>query len=107
VGRHSVTARKAGFRVAIARVEVAADARKPMQIPLEPDLIAVMIASTPPGAEIYIDGVKRAERTNTRIGLQPGTYQVRVVLPGVAEGEQALVVSENQMPFANFALVSK
>jgi serine/threonine protein kinase len=103
-GQHSVTARMEGYRVAIKRLEVAAGGREPLQLTLEADLISAMIASTPPGAEIYIDGTKRTETTNARIALKPGTYQVKVVLPGVAEGEQALVVSESQMPYANFVL---
>jgi hypothetical protein len=76
-------------------------------IEMQADLISAMIASTPPGADIYIDGQKRPEKTNARVPLAPGTYTVRVVLPGVAEGEQALVVSESQMPFASFALEAK
>ena len=106
-GAHAVTARLAGFKVGVVRVEVAAGGREPLSIELQADLISAMIASTPPGADIYIDGQKQAQKTNARIPLAPGTYNVRVVLPGVAEGEQALVVSESQMPFASFQLQAK
>jgi hypothetical protein len=106
-GQHTVTARLQDYRVAIARFEVKPRQRETLDIPLEADLISAMIASTPPGAEIYIDGEKRPEITNARIPLKRGTYQIRVVLPGVAAGEQALVVSESQMPYASFVLQAK
>ena len=106
-GQHTVTARLAGFRPALQKIEVKAGAREPLELALEPDLISTMIASEPQGAEIYIDGEKRPEKTNARIALEAGTYQVRVVLPGVAEGEQVLVVSESQMPYASFVLEAK
>ncbi len=103
-GEHTVTARLDGYRVAIQKIKVERGAREPLQLTLEPDVIGAMIASEPQGAEIYIDGVKRPEKTNARIPLRAGSYQVRVVLPGVAEGEQVLVVDQSQMPYANFVL---
>jgi serine/threonine protein kinase len=106
-GQHTVTARLEDHRVAISRFEVKPGARAPFDIRLEADVISAMIASTPPGADIYIDGQKQADKTNARIPLKPGTYQIRVVMPGVAEGETILVVSESQMPYANFVLEAK
>ncbi|MEZ5366753.1 MAG: serine/threonine-protein kinase [Bryobacterales bacterium] len=106
-GNHTVTARLNGYRVAIQKFDVNAGGRDQLALVMQADLISAMVASTPPGADIYIDGEKRPEKTNARIPLKPGTYRIRVVLPGVAEGEQALVVSESQMPFANFVLTKK
>ncbi|MCA9640490.1 MAG: PEGA domain-containing protein, partial [Myxococcales bacterium] len=74
---------------------------------LEDARVTALITSEPPGAEIYIDGRKQPEMTNAKIPLARGTYQVKVVKPGVGEAEQVLVVDRDQIPFAKFVLGKK
>ena len=63
---------------------------------MEDARVTALITSEPAGAEIYIDGRKQPETTNAKIPLPRGTYQVKVVKPGVGEAEQVLVVDKDR-----------
>jgi hypothetical protein len=44
----------------------------------------VEIITDPPGFEIFVNGTKRAERTNAILELQEGKYQVELFLPATS-----------------------
>jgi serine/threonine-protein kinase len=73
-----------------------------------PDRFVLEIESTPPGAEIYLDGQKRPEQTPARIGeLSAGTYQVRLWLDGHQSfREDVTVNAERQVGKLSATLVS-
>ncbi len=103
-GARRVTAELAGFHTAARRVQLGANSQEIVQIRLEDARVMTLITSEPPGAEIYIDGRKQKETTNAKIPLPRGTYQIKVVKPGVGEAEQVLVVDADQIPFAKFVI---
>ncbi|MCB1018413.1 MAG: serine/threonine protein kinase [Acidobacteria bacterium] len=103
-GARQVTAKLEGYYTAARRVELGANEQEIVHLRLEDARVTALITSEPAGAEIYIDGRKQPETTNAKIPLPRGTYQVKVVKPGVGEAEQVLVVDKDQIPFAKFVL---
>jgi hypothetical protein len=103
-GGRQVTAKLAGYYPAARRIDLGANPQEIVQISLEDARVTTLITSEPSGAEIYIDGRKQPEKTNAKIPLPRGTYQVKVVKPGVGEAEQVLVVDKDQIPYAKFVL---
>jgi serine/threonine-protein kinase len=70
-------------------------------IVVAPATAALMVASTPPGAKVAVDGKEAPETTPALVlGVAPGAHQVRLTLPGhdpvvqrveLAAGKRALV----------------
>ena len=106
-GARQVTAKLSGYYTAARRVDLGANPQEIVQIRLEDARVTALITSEPSGAEIYIDGRKQPETTNAKIPLPRGTYQIKVVKPGVGEAEQVLVVDKDQIPYAKFVLGAK
>ena len=106
-GPRQVTAKLDGYYPASRRIDIGANREEIVQIRLEDSRVTALITSEPPGAEIYIDGRKLPEKTNAKIPLARGTYEVKVVKAGVGEAEQVLVVDRDQIPFAKFVLKPK
>ena len=55
---------------------------------------AILVASTPPGANVELDGAPRGVTPLELNGLVPGTYTVRVSAEGHAPFEQSITVTE-------------
>ena len=73
-------------------------------IQLEDARIELLVTSVPPGADIYIDGTKIAQKTNAKVPLAAGTYQVKVSKEGLGEAEQVVAVNRDEIPLAKFVL---
>ncbi|MBI1358475.1 MAG: protein kinase [Acidobacteria bacterium] len=103
-GQHQVTAKLDGYYPAQRTVSLGSSAQAVLEIKLEDARITALITSEPTGADIYIDGRKTGQRTNAKVPLARGTYQVKVVKEGVGEAEQVMVVDKDQIPYAKFIL---
>ncbi len=106
-GSRTVVASLPGYQT-LRRTFVAGDrSQKIVELSLTDARIEVILASEPTGAEIFIDGKKIPEKTNAKIKLAEGTYQVRVAKAGVGEAEQVVRVDRERLPFAKFVLAGQ
>ncbi len=105
-GPHLIEVRKRGYRTWSSQVELA-----PGQELRLPDVRLVpsedapgeattgfTLASTPPGAKVFVDGTERPERTPVSIlGLAPGEHTIRLELPGRAPWETTVTLAAGQV----------
>ena len=103
-GKYQVKATLDGYHPAQREVSRGSSAQAVLEIKLEDARITALITSDPTGADIYIDGRKTGRRTNAKVPLPRGTYQIKVVKEGVGEAEQVMVVDKDQIPYAKFVL---
>ena len=103
-GRRTVVARKAGFQTTRRTFTAGSDPQLIVEIGLEDARVQLLLSSEPDGADIYIDGQLRKEKTDAKIALPEGTYVVRVSKDGVGEAEQVVNVNRQSLPFARFVL---
>lgn len=104
--------KKKGMVIAIVCACLAAGAigYKAMQKPDEdgrPEAASSLldVASTPSGAQVFVDSSFKGI-TPLNIPLRPGTYEIRLNLPGYYEWEAQLQVGEDQPPPLDVRLVS-
>ena len=67
----------------------------------------LVINSTPPGAEVLVDGKDSGKQTPAIIPMEPGTYHVRVEFEGFLPQEKDLTVGEHKPGAAFFRLKPK
>jgi hypothetical protein len=83
-GRHTIVARKPGYRLpdpVVATVQ--AGRRAPVVIRLERLPAALKVLSSPPGAALYVDGTPRGKTPTTLRGLEPRReLRLRLALAG-------------------------
>lgn len=103
-GRRTITARLDGYRTAVRNVVWGDDVSEVFTAELQDARIEVLISSEPTGADIFIDGRLIPEKTNAKVRLPEGTYQVRVAKDGAGEAEQIVPVNREQIPYAKFIL---
>jgi len=85
-GRHQVEVRLAGYEPYRVSVRLGAGERVKVFARLVPAARKgrLDVRSEPEGARVYLDGVYRG-RTPLTLELEPGTYDLRLTLPGYAE----------------------
>ena len=82
-GRHNILIRMPGHQQERREVVVGDSPEDLPLITLRRQGGTLMLASTPPGARITIDGRLRSETTPARLDLAPGTYNVTVEKDGM------------------------
>jgi len=103
-GKRTVTAKRDGYRTAARSLVLGDRSSEVYNIELEDARVQVLITSVPPGADIFIDGRKIAQKTNAKVPLAQGTYQIKVSKEGLGEAEQIVPVDREQIPYAKFVL---
>ncbi len=61
------------------------------------DFATLEVRSEPPGAEVWLDGVRRGITPTTVAGLPPGVHQIRLRLPGYDDANEEVGVRPGQM----------
>jgi serine/threonine-protein kinase len=82
-GRHTILIRMAGHQQERREVVVGSSPEDLPLVTLRRQGGTLMLASTPSGARISIDGRLRSETTPARLELAPGTYEVTVEKDGM------------------------
>jgi len=113
-----VRSKKAGIAIAVLCVCLAAGAigYKTMQKPVEdtratagtelPEASSLLdVASTPSGAQVFVDSAFKGT-TPVNIPLRPGSYEIRLNLPGYYEWEAQLQIGEDRPAPLDVRLVS-
>src|SRR5208283_594201 len=93
-GRHTLMATLAGSATARRIFLVPAD--KVVTVVLQQSLGTLLVASSPPGAEVLIDGQNRG-RTPANVRLPAGPHQLVVVLNGGLRDEQTVLVEGDRI----------
>jgi hypothetical protein len=75
-GKHIVSVNKAGYSSDIHSIEVASGSRLSLAIHLSPINALVVVNSTPPGAEITIDGKSTGRVTPAQFAVEKGSHTV-------------------------------
>ena len=65
-----------------------------MNATLEAATGKLSLVTTPPGAEIRVDGALRAERTPTVLTLPVGKHRITITLPGNDPKERDIEIAE-------------
>jgi hypothetical protein len=93
-GEHLVTLIKRGYRDHYETTELGVNARRMLDVTLEP-LVAMLVAqSTPRGATVSAGGVDLGVTPILINSLLPGTHRIRFSLPGFQPTEREVVLSE-------------
>lgn len=97
-GDHLIVVEKPGFREARRTVTLSPASRKSaIELKLEPLLGLVLVQTTPPGAEVRIDGVDRGRTPLLLTDLPLGKYRMTLAAPGFTP-KQVEVAIENRTP---------
>ncbi|MGB8222574.1 MAG: protein kinase [Polyangiales bacterium] len=67
----------------------------------------ILIASSPPGAKVYLDGKEHGVSPVALTGLMPGDYRVRVEAPGFASWSTAVQISDGETAGVTAKLLGK
>ena len=92
-GEHEVVLRLAGYADGEARVQVKKGARTVVKLKLDPIAGVLDVSSTPPGAQVLLDGQAAGGPTPVRLpSVPPGKHRVAARLAGHRSWEQVIRV---------------
>ena len=102
-GEHTAIVALSGFHRVRKTFEVGAD---PLDLPfdLEAVLGTVLVSSSPVGANVFVNGKKMDEQTNSSLRLPPGYHLIKVEKAGAGSGEQSVRVKEGDLRTSRFVL---
>ena len=75
-GKHIISASKSGYSSEIRSVDVAAGSKTSLMLHLSPVNALMVVSSTPPGADVMLDGKPTRLVTPTRFALEKGSHTV-------------------------------
>jgi len=75
-GKHVVSVSKSGYSSDIRSVEVAAGSKSSLVVHLSPINALVVVSSTPPGAEVIMDGKPTARVTPAQFAVEKGSHTI-------------------------------
>ena len=84
-GKHIISVNKSGYTSEVRSVEVAANSKSSLMLHLAAMNALVVVNSTPPGADILIDGKPTARVTPAQFAVEKGSHTVLVRKQGFLE----------------------
>jgi serine/threonine-protein kinase len=75
-GKHVVSASKSGYSSDIRSVDVAAGSKSSLTLRLSPMNALVVVNSTPPGADVIVDGKPTARVTPAQFAVEKGSHTI-------------------------------
>lgn len=93
-GEHLITATLPGHAESRRTVSVIAGQRLPIAIRLEPVTGLVLVETTPPGAEVKVNGADRGKTPMLITDLPLGTHRIKLTIPGFAPREIDLNIKD-------------
>jgi PEGA domain-containing protein len=84
-GKHVVSASKTGYTTEIRSVDVASASKSFVVIHLSPSNALMVVESTPPGAEIVLDGKNTGRATPAQFAVEKGPHTLVLRKPGYLE----------------------
>ncbi|NLF23642.1 MAG: PEGA domain-containing protein [Lentisphaerae bacterium] len=105
-GAHLVSVAHDGFRPEYREISVAAGQTQRVHIELTPLTGLLLVQSTPPGADITIDGLSHGRTPALVTTLPLGSYRVRLELPGYRPKEVETALTDRVPRRVNVDLTS-
>ncbi|GJQ31204.1 MAG: hypothetical protein HBSAPP04_00430 [Ignavibacteriaceae bacterium] len=104
IGNHSLKVEKSGFKTHTEEIKIDSE-KTSINIELLPtDPIAVIITSSPPGAELSLNGAIKG-KTEKGLFLNPGSYDLKLTLQGYLPlSDKITVSSEDSTKKLNYEL---
>jgi hypothetical protein len=75
-GKHIISASKSGYSSEIRSVDVAADSKSSLVLHLSPVNALMVVNSTPPGADVIVDGRPTGRVTPVQFAVEKGSHTV-------------------------------
>jgi serine/threonine protein kinase len=97
-GKHIISASKLGYLSEIRSVDVTAGGTSSVTLQLAPVNALVVVASTPPGAQVVLDGRPTGRVTPAQFAVEKGSHTVLLRKPGYLDE----MVTANLGPGQNF-----
>jgi serine/threonine protein kinase len=94
-GQHILALTLPGFQKEIRRIRIADSREDVPLVTLSPIGGTLMISTSPPGANIFIDGKLQTSLTPSQISLSQGSYKVMVERDGVRKTQSVDIVDGN------------
>jgi serine/threonine protein kinase len=98
---------------AVGRVEAMFEEKGPPEVALDENPLLlehgarILVASSPPGAKVFLDGKEQGVAPVAFTGLMQGDYRVRVEAPGFASWSTTVKVATGETAGVNASLVGK
>ncbi len=112
-GSHSVTIEHANFKPYLVAVDLDVDDKQLLRVVLEPlgtnptGEATLIVASTPDGLDVVIDGRATGQKTTSKVSVPPGPHQVALRQNGVEVWHASLVAKANTVSELNASIANK
>ncbi len=87
--------KKEGYQTIQTALQVKIGKVLDQKIKLESLAVGIMVVSDPPGADVFVDGIKQAGHTPMSLPLAPGQYNMVLHLEGYARYSGGVQVQDN------------
>jgi len=81
-GKHIISASKSGYASEIRAVDVASGSKSSLALHLSPVNALMVVNSTPPGADVIVDGTPSGRVTPVQFSVEKGSHTVLLRKPG-------------------------
>ena len=92
---YSLEVKKDGYQTIQTALQVKVGKVLDQKIKLESLAVGIMVVSDPPGADVFVDGIKQAGHTPMSLPLAPGQYNMVLHLEGYARYSGGVQVQDN------------
>ena len=96
-GRYSIEVTKEGYRIERRIINVRAGNVSKQELSLQAAVARLQVASSPSGADIFVDGRATGQKTPATLMLAPGERKVRIAKAGFEPYEQSVKLEENSL----------
>jgi hypothetical protein len=105
-GEHTVEIAMDGYQPVRQTVRLVANRSETVRVDLKELTSEIQVVSTPPKAKVYVDDQLKGETPLTLPELAPGTYRVRVQIPGYEPMRRDVTLGRGQKVTEEFGLLS-
>jgi hypothetical protein len=105
-GEHTVELAMDGYKTVRQTVRLVANRSETVKAELRELTSEIQVESTPPKAKVYVDDQLKGETPLTLQEMAPGTYRVRVQLPGYEPMRRDVTLGRGQKVTEEFGLLS-
>lgn len=102
LGIHTVVANLSGYGLQRRTIDVGEHGLT-LDVRLEPVEATLFVRSVPPDAQVFLNGRDTGERTNARMDLKPGRYEIRLV-KGDLQARRTIEVVDGELQHIEFRL---
>jgi serine/threonine-protein kinase len=106
-GRYELEVTKDGYRPERRILTLQAGSIREARIPMQAAASGIVVASTPAGADVYVNGTRHPQPTPATIPLAPGNYRISVQKAGFTPYEGAVDLRAEELKQLRVELVER